>query len=110
MALTDTQSWLIYRFKAGRIRTRRAMESPWIVNIKAWYKASRVGIFSMRLSDLAHNSGQRFWSRFLYLSRLFWVRRLFMLFNATFGACFFGYVMAGYGTNFYTVGYRTGFV
>jgi len=33
-----------------------------------------------------------------------------MLFNATFGMCFFGYVMAGYGTNFYTVGYRTGFV
>ena len=32
------------------------------------------------------------------------------LFFATFGACFIGYVLAGFGTNIYTVGYRSGFV
>ena len=57
MAPTDTLMWLIYRLKAGRIRTRWPMEAPWIMNLKAWYKASKVGVFSLRISDLAHNSG-----------------------------------------------------
>ena len=35
---------------------------------------------------------------------------MFALFGTTFGSCLFGYTMAGYGTNFYTVGYRQGFV
>ena len=48
--------------------------------------------------------------RVLYLSKLFKVRRAFSYFMATFGACFLGYFLSGFGSNLYTVGYRSGFV
>ena len=48
--------------------------------------------------------------RTLYLTRLFRVRRAIAYFMATFGSCFIGYVLSGYGANMYTLGYRAGFV
>lgn len=57
MAPTDNFMWLIYRLKAGRIRVRWPMEAPWIMYLKAWYQTSKIGVLSIRVSDMAHNSG-----------------------------------------------------
>ena len=101
---------LQYRLKAGRLRVRRPSEAPLIQNIKKSYELSAIGTrstaFSVKCSDLS----LRFWTRVLYFTKLFKVRRTIAYFTATFGACFIGYFISGFGANLYTLGYRAGFV
>ena len=101
---------LHYHLKAGRVRTRRPTDAFLIKNVKKVYAASALGSRSIAFAVKCSELNCRFWTRVLYLSGLYRVRRMFALFMSTFGACFIGYFLSGFGSNMYTVGYRAGFV
>ena len=75
----------------------------------AIYKTSRVGQLSTRISDKSHAKWCQWSENFAYKLTLFRVRRRIGLFTVTVGAMCLGYLHAGYGTNWYTLGYRQGF-
>ena len=65
---------------------------------------------SARISDYSHLKWCNFIEYVGYKLTLFRVRRYIALFGSTFGAMTLGYICAGHGNNFFTMGYRQGFV
>ena len=98
----------IYRLKAGRVRVRSFYETPLRQRVVAMWRQSAPGKLSMTISDKSHALNMRFWLGVEYRLSLYKVRRRIALFFATFVSCFMGYVMSGFGTNLYTLGYCQG--
>ena len=104
----DTYFYFWLKLKGGRSRVRTPSEAPLYQNIKKFYETSTVGKLSLKVSDLAADLGGRFWTTVYIKFQNFKVRRMIALWCATFGSMFLGYLLSGYGTNLYTVGYKQG--
>jgi hypothetical protein len=103
---------LLFRFKGGRPKLRSVTfgHMPFFIHVKDYYLNSRIGALSHKISLTCHNQFYTFWTKGLWKWNLFRTRRKTLLFLCTFGMAQFGYIIAGYGTNFYTMGYRDPFV
>lgn len=59
----------------------------------------------MYISETSHQGWCNVWDWIAYKLTIFRVRRRICLFLSTFGACWFGFFVSGYGQNLYTLGY-----
>ena len=90
----------------GNERMRRRREAPVFKRLGALYQSTRVGKISRRISDYSHVRWFELCEHIVYKLSLFRIRRRIAFLMCSFGAFAFGYVHAGFGNNFYTLGYR----
>ena len=102
-------SWeTVTHLRGGRHRVRNFWNTPLFNRIYQHYSRSRVGQLSKQISDTSHQKWCEFADHIAYKLTLFRVRRRLLLLFVTFGAASFGYFAAGYGTNWFTMGFRQG--
>ena len=90
----------------GRGKMRGKREVPFLRNLLAIYKSSYLGVTSRRISDYTHLRFCEFAEYCAYKMTLFRIKRRIAFLGVTVGATMFGYWAAGWGTNWYTLGYR----
>lgn len=94
-----------YLVTGGRQRVRRYYESPIYMRASKVYRSTMLGRLSTFISDKSHLMWFDFMNWISYKLTLFRVRRRLGLFLSTFCALWFGFFVAGFGQNYYTMGY-----
>ena len=102
-------SWMMWDyFKGGRHKMRRPWHSPIVRRFLQIWRESRIGSTSRHISDRTHMQCYYFSEYLAYKLSIYRVQRQIGLFGVTFGAAFFGYILAGLGANWFTAGYAQG--
>ena len=87
---------------------RRSWHSPIVRRFLQIWRESWIGSTSRQISDRTHMQCYYFSEYLAYKLSIYRVQRRIGLFAVTFGAAFVGYIMAGWGANWFTGGYAQG--
>ena len=85
---------------------RTAVEAPLAKRVIKVYNNSRVGLFSTRIAEYSHSKFYQMSEYVAYKLTLFRIRRRIGFLSVTLGGLFLGYLQAGYGHNWFTLGWR----
>ena len=99
--------WYVYmRLKGGRPTFRNKRHMPLWVHLRHCYHESAVGKWSARVSWQTHCLAGNVGAWLVHKARINRVRRRWEIFFCTGFSLFAGYMLAGFGTNLYTMGYK----
>ena len=91
---------------SGVEKVRYPRDSPIVKRLLAIYTGSPPGKLSNKVRDYFHMKFCAFAETIAYKLTLFRIRRRISFMSVTLGGLLFGYWAAGWGTNWYSMGYR----